>query len=176
MSRIGKAVKLYSYARASQSRSEYASKMNRLSNQIFGELHRPTSRISLQVIDRLSKQPMEETQYYNQYFPAIEETTELFNTLREYGLFRDEYADFKEEMEKLRTARGKNKVRAKWKDGVKPVKKLELRYDEAKPNRSFKYHHDKNYAQDIKATMKYCRWYDPRKLPKELQPDHVKNK
>ena len=43
---------------------------------------------------------------------------------------RDEHKDFKEEMERLRTLRGKNRVRKGWKDGVKPEKIVVPRYEQ----------------------------------------------
>ncbi len=49
---------------------------------------------------------------------------------REYGLFRDEAADFKEEMLRARELRGRAKIRPMWKDGIRPEKKVEFRYDD----------------------------------------------
>lgn len=43
------------------------------------------------------------------YYPAHEETNELFRHLRDYGLYRDEHKDFVEEMERMRILRGKPK-------------------------------------------------------------------
>ncbi|XP_023325669.1 28S ribosomal protein S33, mitochondrial [Eurytemora carolleeae] len=128
--KIGKSVKLFSYARTLQSKSDYALKMNRLSNQIFGEVYRPTSEKSVNLVEKYSKPPNEEREFYVQYYPAVEETTELMRVLRDYGLYRDEYEDFKEEMERQRALRGKIKVRPKWKDGVKPEKVVDIRYDD----------------------------------------------
>eukprot|EP00088_Acartia_fossae_P035360 TRINITY_DN36427_c0_g1_i1.p1 TRINITY_DN36427_c0_g1~~TRINITY_DN36427_c0_g1_i1.p1 ORF type:complete len:167 (+),score=15.91 TRINITY_DN36427_c0_g1_i1:306-806(+) len=129
-SNAGKAVKIFSYDRTLKSNSEYATKMTRLSNQIFGEVRRPTSENSMRIVKRLSRAPYEEMEVHNRYYPAIEETTELMNILREYGLYRDEHADFKEEMTRLRAMRGKARIRPKWKDGVKPTKTVEFRYDD----------------------------------------------
>jgi len=127
---IGKGVKIYSYARTLKSQSDYASKMNRLSKQIFGEVRRPTSFDSMRVIKRLERAPYETLEFHTTYYPAVEETTELMSLLRDYGLYRDEHADFKEEMAKQRALRGKARIRAKWKDGVKPTKTVEFRYDD----------------------------------------------
>jgi len=127
---IGKSVRIFNYARTLKSNSEYANKMNRLSNQIFGEVKRPTSFNSMRIVNRLSRAPYEEMEVHNQYYPALEETTELMTVLRDYGLYRDEHEDFKDEMERLRALRGKARIRAKWKDGIKPTKVVELRYDE----------------------------------------------
>jgi len=127
---IGKAVKIYGYARTMNSKSNYATKMNRLSNQIFGEVARPTSSEGMNIVERLSAEPHELKQYRNEYYPAVEEATELMSILREYGLYRDEHADFKEEMQRARELRGKPKIRSQWKDGVRPIKKVEIRYDD----------------------------------------------
>lgn len=43
------------------------------------------------------------------YYPRHVETDKLMLRLREYGLFRDEHQDFKEEMKRLRELRGKVK-------------------------------------------------------------------
>jgi len=127
---IGKGVKIYSYARTMKSKSEYATKMNRLSNQIFGEVRRPTTKSGMRIVERLGREPYEQTERWNTYYPAIEEMTELTRVLREYGLYRDEFQDFKDEMARLRAARNRTRVRAGWKDGVKPVKIVNLRYDD----------------------------------------------
>jgi len=127
---IGKAVRIYGYARSAKSTSEYATKMNRLSNQIFGEVARPTTQEGMTIVERLSSEPHELREHRTQYYPAVEEATELCNILREYGLFRDEAADFKEEMLRARELRGRAKIRPMWKDGIRPVKKVEFRYDD----------------------------------------------
>ena len=44
--------------------------------------------------------------------------------------YRDEFEDFKEEMERARQRRGKVLVRKDWKDGVKPEKVVKFRYDD----------------------------------------------
>jgi len=127
---IGKGLKIYTYARTLKSKSDYATKMNRLSNQIFGEVRRPTTNDGMRVVKRLSQEPFEKRERWNTYYPAIEETQELMFHLREYGLFRDEYEDFKDEMERLRQLRRKSRIRSGWKDGVKPIKTINLRYDD----------------------------------------------
>jgi len=121
--------KFFTYARTMKSKTEYATKMNRLSNQIFGEVRRPTTKSSLRVVDRFSQEPMEQREPWVVYYPAHDETHELMRILRDYGLYRDEHKDFEEEMERLRTLRGKNRVRSGWKDGKRPVKIVVPRYD-----------------------------------------------
>lgn len=41
------------------------------------------------------------------YYPPHKEWTRLMFRLRDYGLYRDEHHDFREEMRRLRTLRGK---------------------------------------------------------------------
>ena len=102
-------VKFYNYARALRSQSEYARRMKFLSDSIFGEVRRPTSKESMKVVNKMSRKPYEMRKEIVEYYPAHEETTELFKKLRGYGLYRDEHADFKEEMAKIRRLRGKEK-------------------------------------------------------------------
>ena len=107
--------KLYSYARAFQSQSEYARRMKFLSNSIFGEVRRPTSKDSMRVVWNLQRKPYNLRKEIVEYYPAHNETAELMTKLREFGLYRDEAKDFREEMERLRQARGKDKnFMAKW--------------------------------------------------------------
>ena len=100
-------VKLYNYARALQSKSEYARRMKFLSDSIFGEVKRPTSVSSMQIVEKLQRRPYEMRKEIVEYYPAHEEMTALFKHLRAYGLYRSEHADFKQEMARLRRLRGK---------------------------------------------------------------------
>merc|ERR1719211_451198 len=84
----------------------------------------------MRLVARYSKEPLEQREDYIEYYPGIEETTELMRVLRDYGLYRDEHKDFKEEMERLRLLRGKNKARQGWKDGVRPEKIVVPRYEQ----------------------------------------------
>jgi len=124
-----KATKFFNYARTMKSSTEYATNMNRLSNQIFGEVRRPTSKNSMRLVERYKMEPLDQREDYIEYYPGVEETTELMRVLRDYGLYRDEHKDFKEEMERLRVLRGKNRVRVFWKDGIRPEKIVTPRYD-----------------------------------------------
>jgi len=54
--------------------------------------------------------------YFLQYYPAHDEIHELMTRLRQYGLYRNEHLDFKEEMQKIRVMKGKVKTR-KWATG-----------------------------------------------------------
>jgi len=125
-----RSTKFFTYARTMKSKSDYAIKMTRLSNQIFGEVRRPTTKSSMRVVHRLAREPYEQREEWISYYPAHDETHELMRILRDYGLYRDEHEDFKDEMERMRTLRGKNRVRSGWKGGVKPVKIVVPRYDQ----------------------------------------------
>lgn len=87
----------------------YAKNMNRLSNRIFGEVTRETNQKSMKVVQLFSEQPPYKQPVYINYYPRHAETYELMKHLRLYGLFRDEYEDFKEEYQRTRELRGKKK-------------------------------------------------------------------
>lgn len=86
--------------------TEYARRMNYLSNRIFGEVARPTNSKSMKVVKMFSAQPVQKNDYFVNYYPRHVETGWLMRHLRSYGLFRDEHEDFKEEMKRLRALRG----------------------------------------------------------------------
>ena len=119
-----KLTKFFTYSRAAKSQSEYATNMKRLSNQIFGEVRRPMNPAQQKFLAKFQEEPKDQNEQWVTYYPAVEETNELMKHLREYGLyrwattglpslnyFRDEHKDFCEEMERLRTLRGKSRVR-----------------------------------------------------------------
>lgn len=87
--------------------TEYARRMNFLSNRIFGEVARPTNMKSMKVVKMFSEEPLNKRDRIVNYYPRHNETHILMKKLREYGLFRDEHEDFKEEMKRLRALRGK---------------------------------------------------------------------
>lgn len=88
--------------------------MNRLSNRIFGEVARPTNSKSMKVVKLFSEEPLNQRRSVYAYYPRHVETGKLMMMLRHYGLFRDEHADFKDEMVRMRALRGKvPPVRAK---------------------------------------------------------------
>lgn len=89
--------------------TNYASRMKRLSNQIFGDVKRPTNQKSMKVVRLFSEKPIYEMDRIVNYYPRHVETGKLMMKLRDYGLFRDEHQDFKEEMVRLRALRGKVK-------------------------------------------------------------------
>ncbi|GJQ81849.1 putative ribosomal protein S33 [Trypoxylus dichotomus] len=83
--------------------------MNRLSCQIFGEVARPTNSKSMKVVKLFSEEPVDHRKEIHAYYPRHVETGKLMTTLRYYGLFRDEHADFNDEMDRMRALRGKVK-------------------------------------------------------------------
>ncbi|XP_050294938.1 28S ribosomal protein S33, mitochondrial [Anthonomus grandis grandis] len=89
--------------------TEYARRMNRLSNRIFGEPVQAINSKSLKVIKILSEQPVNLRKEIHAYYPRHIETGKLMMKLRYYGLYRDEHQDFKDEMERMRALRGKAK-------------------------------------------------------------------
>jgi len=89
--------------------TNYASRMTKLSNRIFGNGKRPINKSNQRVVDAFSKQPLYTNDYIINYYPRHMETGKLMMKLREYGLFRDEHLDFKDEMKRLRELRGKGK-------------------------------------------------------------------
>ncbi|XP_066249267.1 small ribosomal subunit protein mS33 [Euwallacea similis] len=87
--------------------TEYARRMTRLSNRIFGEPVRPTNQKSMKVVKLFSEHPVNLRRDVYAYYPRHVETGKLMMKLRYYGLYRDEHQDFKEEMERMRVLRGK---------------------------------------------------------------------
>ncbi|XP_072397247.1 small ribosomal subunit protein mS33 [Diabrotica undecimpunctata] len=89
--------------------TEYARRMNRLSNRIFGEVVRPTNPKSMKVVKLFSAEPVHLQREVYAYYPRHIETGKLMMKLRHYGLYRDEHADFQDEMDRMRALRGKPK-------------------------------------------------------------------
>ncbi|XP_011699783.1 PREDICTED: 28S ribosomal protein S33, mitochondrial [Wasmannia auropunctata] len=89
--------------------TNYAVRMNRLSNRIFGEVVRPTNQKSMKVVKLFSEKPVNKRPEVVEYYPRFKETELLMKHLRDYGLFRDEHKDFQEEYQRLRELRGKTK-------------------------------------------------------------------
>lgn len=98
------------YSQLINASTNYARRMKRLSNRIFGEVAIPTNDKSMKVVQIFSERPLHSNEQVTQYYPRHVETGKLMMRLREYGLFRDEHQDFKEEMKRLRELRGKVKV------------------------------------------------------------------
>lgn len=109
------------YVELSKIASNYARRMNRLSNRIFGEVVRPTNSKSMKVVKLFSERPLQTNPEIVDYYPRHPETHLFMLKLREYGLFRDEHQDFKEEMIRLRELRGK--IKTKKGEGKRALKK-----------------------------------------------------
>ncbi|XP_011875220.1 PREDICTED: 28S ribosomal protein S33, mitochondrial [Vollenhovia emeryi] len=99
----------YKYVNLANVGTNYATRMNRLSNRIFGEVARPTNQKSMKVVKLFSEKPVNKRPEVVEYYPRFRETEKLMTLLRDYGLFRDEHKDFKEEYDRLRALRGKTK-------------------------------------------------------------------
>ncbi|KAG7163511.1 28S ribosomal protein S33, mitochondrial-like [Homarus americanus] len=100
---------LYKYTRITANTTNYAKRMNRLGNHIFGEVVRPTSSPSMRVVKMFSEKPLDLRPEITDYYPRHNETHRLMTLLRNYGLYRDEHQDFNDEMKRLRILRGKAK-------------------------------------------------------------------
>lgn len=96
--------------------TDYARRMNRLSNRIFGEVAKPVSLKSHKVVKLFSAQPLNQNSDIYPYYPRHVETGKLMMKLRHYGLYRDEHADFAEEMARMRALRGKTPPERKKKE------------------------------------------------------------
>ncbi|XP_014472604.1 PREDICTED: 28S ribosomal protein S33, mitochondrial [Dinoponera quadriceps] len=97
------------YINLTKVNTNYAMRMNRLSNRIFGEVTRLTNQKSMKVVKLFSEKPVHKRTEVVEYYPRIKETEKIMDHLRNYGLYRDEHKDFKEEYERLRALRGKEK-------------------------------------------------------------------
>ncbi|XP_055375345.1 28S ribosomal protein S33, mitochondrial [Condylostylus longicornis] len=88
--------------------TQYAKHMEFLRNRIFVEVARNTNEKSMKVVRMFSEEPVQKREMITNWYPRHVETYVLMKKLREYGLFRDEHEDFKEEMKRLRKLRGKS--------------------------------------------------------------------
>lgn len=95
------------YSRLIDSATTYGKRMKYLSNRIFGEVARPTNITSMKVVKMFEKKPAHLDREIVNYYPRHWETHYLCMKLRDYGLFRDEHEDFKDEMKRMRALRGK---------------------------------------------------------------------
>ncbi|XP_070559810.1 small ribosomal subunit protein mS33-like [Ptychodera flava] len=89
--------------------SNYAKRMARLSARIFGEVARPTNESSMRVVKMFSEKPVEQRPEIVKYYPPHPQIHSLMKRLRHIGLYRDEHADFKEEMQRVKKLKGKGK-------------------------------------------------------------------
>lgn len=129
---MSKYINLSKYAKIVNSGSEYSQRMKHLSNRIFGEVTRPTTSQSMKVIQLFSEEPLYLRRDVIKYYPRHVETGKLMRNLREFGLFRDEHQDFRDEMNRLRELRGKGPRPRKTKEEGKRWKKKQQKLaDEA---------------------------------------------
>lgn len=118
------------YAKIVAAETEYGRRMRHLSNRIFGEVTRPTTTQSMKVIQLFKEEPLYLRDDVINYYPRHIEMGQLMVNLREYGLFRDEHADFREEMNRLRAHRGKGPPPRKTKEEGKRWKKKQQKLAE----------------------------------------------
>lgn len=118
------------YAKIVNANTEFSRRMKHLSNRIFGEVTRPTTSQSMKVIQMFKEEPLYLRDEVINYYPRHIETGQLMLRLREYGLYRDEHADFREEMNRLRAARGKGPPPRKTKEEGKRWKKKQQKLAE----------------------------------------------
>lgn len=127
---MSKYVNVTKYAKLVNSGTDYGRRMKHLSNRIFGEVTRPTTTQSMKVVQMFSEEPLYLRKDVIQYYPRHVEMGKLMRNLREYGLYRDEHADFKEEMGRLRALRGKGPPPRKTKEEGKRWKKKQQKLQE----------------------------------------------
>lgn len=120
---MSKFVNVAKYTKIASANTEYGRRMRHLSNRIFGEVTRPTTSQSMKVVQMFSEEPLYLRDNVINYYPRHIEMGQLMLNLREYGLYRDEHADFREEMKRLRALRGKGPPPRKTKEEGKRWKK-----------------------------------------------------
>ncbi|VDM32457.1 unnamed protein product [Hydatigera taeniaeformis] len=83
----------------------YSKRIALLASRIFGD----TSSVypPPKVVRLMSELP--EPIKIRDWYPPLEEYSAILARLRQIGLFRDEHADFRDEMDRLRALRGKKK-------------------------------------------------------------------
>ncbi|CAL8083651.1 unnamed protein product [Calicophoron daubneyi] len=89
--------------------ANYAKRMAMLAGRIFVDVSRPTDSKSLKVVRLMQELPR--PLMLKDYYPPLEEYRNILTQLRYLGLYRDEHADFRDEMRRLRELRGKGKRR-----------------------------------------------------------------
>lgn len=120
---MSKFINLTKYAKIVNSGTEYSRRMKHLSNRIFGEVTRPTTSQSMKVVQMFSEEPLYLKNDVVNYYPRHVEMGKIMWNLRLYGLYRDEHADFREEIKRLRAIRGKGPPPRKTKEEGKRWKK-----------------------------------------------------
>lgn len=127
---MSKFLNLRKYESLVKNSTEYASRMRHLSNRIFGESTRDHKR-SKKVEQMYSREPLYMQHREINFYPRHLEIHALMVNLRNYGLFRDEHADFREEMNRLRALRGKGRPERKTKEEGKRYQAKQKKLEEA---------------------------------------------
>ncbi|CAH8536764.1 unnamed protein product [Schistosoma turkestanicum] len=89
--------------------SLYAKKMTMLAGRIFKDVGKQVDTKSMKIFRIMKELPR--PIILKDYYPPLEEYSNILHQLRYIGLYRDEHADFREEMARLRQLRGKGKRR-----------------------------------------------------------------
>ena len=108
-SRIPTASGLYKYTKIATNSSNYAKRMQRLSDGIFGELTREKTPVLIKTANRFAVKPKDLDPDFINYYPRHVDTGLLMAYLRNYGLFRDEHQDFSENMKNFKRMKGKTR-------------------------------------------------------------------
>ncbi|CAH8568728.1 unnamed protein product [Heterobilharzia americana] len=87
--------------------SPYAKRMTLLAGRIFKDVGRQIDNKSMKVVKIMSELPR--PMILKDYYTSLEEYSSILWKLRYLGLYRDEHADFREEMARQRKLRGKGK-------------------------------------------------------------------
>lgn len=95
---------VFNYSMASKV-SLYSQRIALLASRIFADT--TSTYPPPKVVRIMSEKP--EAIKIRDWYPPLEEYSEILATLRRVGLYRDEHADFREEMDRLRALRGKKK-------------------------------------------------------------------
>ncbi len=85
----------------------YSKRIALLASRIFADYSAGNGGPPAKVLRILSEEPVAIKN--RDWYPPLEEYSNILGTLRRVGLFRDEHADFREEMDRLRALRGKHK-------------------------------------------------------------------
>lgn len=127
---MSKFINLSKYANLVKNDTEYGRRMRHLSNRIFGELTRETNTRSKKVMRLYAKEPLYQQHRAINFYPRHLEIHALMHNLRNYGLYRDEHADFREEMNRLRALRGKGPPPRKTKEEGKRYQAKQKKLEE----------------------------------------------
>ncbi|VEL37431.1 unnamed protein product [Protopolystoma xenopodis] len=89
--------------------AKFANRMAHLAGNIFVGVRSPIEQKSLKVVKLMRDKSF--ALIRKDWYPPLEEYEAILYKMRMFGLFRNEHADFNEEMDRLRELRGKGKKR-----------------------------------------------------------------